>query len=393
MPRVFMFGLFFLVGTLVLGSAHYYLYRRLVIDPALPQRWRRRLKIALIALLACIPLSFVIARVVDNHLSRYFVFPVYVWLGVMVVLFFTLLPIDAVRGIHGLVRRVARRGPAVADPERRRFFARVIAGTVSGTTLAATVGGIWHGLGTLVIRRVEVPLPKLPKAFDGFTIAQLTDVHLGPMRQAEWMAEVVRRTNALSPDLVAITGDLVDGSVAQLRDDVAPLTALKAAHGVYFVTGNHEYFVDVDGWLKHLSSLGIRVLRNERVTIRRGGAVFDLAGIDDHEGKRFAKGHGADVPKAMKGRDPTRASVLLAHQPRVADEAAAHDIGLVLSGHTHGGQILLWRYLVYLQQPYVDGLHNHKGTRIYVSSGTGFWGPPMRLGSTAEIALITLRAR
>ena len=144
--------------------------------------------------------------------------------------------------------------------------------------------------------------------------------------------------------------------------------------------------------MRRLPILGLRVLHNERVVIGSGDAALELAGVDDHAGRRFDPDHGADVARAMKGRDPTRASVLLAHQPRVADEAARHQVGLVLSGHTHRGQIWPWRYLVYLQQPYVSGLHRHGGTQIYVSEGTGFWGPPMRIGSTAEITLVTLRS-
>lgn len=393
MARILMFLVFFLVGSLILGGIHYYLYRRLFRDTEVSPVWQRRVKIALVALLVCIPLSFGLIRVLDNHLSVYVVFPVYVWLGVLVIFFFTILPIDATRGLVWVVRRVRQRANPEPDPERRVLFGRIIAGSVAGATVTAAVAGVWHGLGTLVVRRVEVPLPKLPRAFDGFTIAQLTDMHVGPMRHRPWVQEVVEATNAFKPDLVAITGDLVDGSVAQLANDVAPLAKLKAPYGRFFVTGNHEYFVDIQGWLEHLSSLGLRVLRNERVPIRKGDAVFDLAGVDDPAGARFMPDHGPDVAKAMKGRDPARASVLLSHQPLTVDDAARQKVGLQLSGHTHGGQILLWRYLVYLQQPYVDGLHDHRGTQIYVSSGTGFWGPPMRLGSTAEISQVVLRAR
>jgi hypothetical protein len=393
-----MFILFFLVGSSILGGIHYYLYFRLVRDPQLPDPWRRRIRIGLVALLVCIPLSFGLIRVLDNGLSVYAVFPVYVWLGVLVIFFFTILPVDAVRGLVWIGRRVRQGAHPEVDPERRQWFARVVAGSVTGATVTAAVAGTWHGLGTLVVKRVEVTLPRLPRAFDGFTIAQLTDLHVGPMRHRPWVEQVVTMTNAIGPELVAITGDLVDGSVAQLAEDVAPLAGLTAPHGRFFVTGNHEYFVDVKGWLEHLrSALGLRVLRNERVAIHKGGAAIDLAGVDDPAGARFMPGHGPDVERAMKGRDPRRVSVLLAHQPRTVDDAARHKVDLQLSGHTHGGQILLWRYLVYLQQPYVSGLHLHRRTQtqqtqIYVSHGTGFWGPPMRLGSTAEITKVVLRA-
>ena len=392
MPRWLLFLLFFTVALGVVGGVHYYLYRRLVVGPVLPAPYHTLAKYALIALAAAIPLSFIVARLVDNQISRYFIFPVYVWLGLMLMLFFLLLGLDLAHGLAWLVARITGHGEALSDPDRRLFISRAIAGTAAGTVLTAATFGVAHGLGTLAVKRVNVKLPRLPKELDGFTIAQLTDLHLGPMRGREWMAEVVAKTNALKPDLVAITGDLVDGSVAQLRDDAAPLASLKSKNGVFFVTGNHEYFVDLQGWMKHLPTLGMTVLRNDCRTIRRGSAAFDLAGVDDHEGHRMAPGHGADVAKALKKHDPNRALVLLAHQPKAVEEAAKHHVGLVLSGHTHGGQIWPWGYLVYLQQPYVRGLHNHEGTQIYVSHGTGFWGPPIRLGSTAEITLITLRA-
>jgi predicted MPP superfamily phosphohydrolase len=159
------------------------------------------------------------------------------------------------------------------------------------------------------------------------------------------------------------------------------------------VTGNHEYFHDLAGWLAYLEAAGVRVLRNERVSVGVGDYSFDLAGVDDHDGARIAEGHGPDLAQALAGRDPNRAVVLLAHQPRIIREAARQDVGLVLSGHTHGGQIWPFSYLVYLQQPYVKGLKKEGETRLYLSAGTGFWGPPMRLGTTAEMALIILRSQ
>jgi uncharacterized protein len=192
--------------------------------------------------------------------------------------------------------------------------------------------------------------------------------------------------NALDPDVVAITGDLVDGSVAELREHVAPLRDLRARYGVFFCTGNHEYYSGANEWVAELGTLGVKVLRNERVTIGEGEDVLDIAGVDDFNAPK--KGH--DLKTAMHGRDPSREVVLLAHQPRSVFEAAEHDIGLQLSGHTHGGQIFPWNYLVRLQQPFVVGLHKLRDTWVYVHRGTGYWGPPMRVGIKPEIAQITL---
>lgn len=192
--------------------------------------------------------------------------------------------------------------------------------------------------------------------------------------------------NALEPDLIAITGDLVDGTVAQLQEQTAPFKGLRAKDGVFFVTGNHEYYTgDVDEWLSWLSAAGIRPLRNERVVIRDG---FELAGTDDRTAR--GPGHGEDIPNALRGRDPRKPLILMAHQPKSFFQAAELGADLQLSGHTHGGQIYPFTYLVALFQPYVAGLYQRGDSQIYVSRGTGTWGPPMRLGAPAEITEIEL---
>jgi len=181
--------------------------------------------------------------------------------------------------------------------------------------------------------------------------------------------------------LVAITGDLVDGSVHELREHVAPLASLKPPRGMYFVTGNHEYYSGVEDWYAHLPTLGVRPLRNECVEVAPG---LLLAGIEDPTGS-------PDLPRALAGRDPAKALVLLAHQPRQFAEAARHEVPLTLSGHTHGGQIWPFSWLVALAQPYLAGLHRKGESQLYVSRGTGFWGPPMRVFAPAEITLLRLQ--
>ena len=392
MPRWSLFLIFLLIAVTIVTGVHYYLYRRLVVAPQLPLPWAPLVRTALVVLGASIPLSFFAVRLLGVQASRYVVYPIYVWMGLMTLFFFAFLALDLIHAGAWLVARLSSHAQLLAAPERKLLLARVAAWTAVGVVLPAAGVGVVRGLGVPAVKQVQVTLPGLPQPFDGFKIAQLTDLHLGPMRDGDWLAQVVAKTNAQKPDLVAITGDLVDGSVAELRADVAQLRSLKAAEGVFFVTGNHEYFNDLKGWMKHLPGLGARILRNERVTIRRGSAALDLAGVDDPTGRRFAVGHGTDVPRALSGRDPTRPVVLLAHQPNVIEDAARHGAGLVLCGHTHGGQLWPFVYLVRLSQPYLGGLHHHAGTQIYVSHGTGFWGPPMRLGTTAEITLVTLRS-
>lgn len=383
---------FLSVVLLIVGSIHGYLFQRLVVGTAVPGPWKTLLAWAMIVAVISIPLSFIASRRLDRKVARFFVVPVYIWMGFIFQTFFLVLALDLLRLVGGLVLRMTGVGPIFPDAETALLAWQITSGTATGITLLASAFAIWWGLTRLAVRQVEVVLPNLPPALDGFTILHLSDLHLDLVHGREWLQRIVKRANTLGAELIAITGDLAEGSVAQFSGDAEPIRDLSAPHGVFFVTGNHEYFHDLDGWLAFLQRRGIRVLRNERVSIGNGEATFDLAGVDDHDGKRLAHDHGPELREALKGRDPERALVLLAHQPRIIQEANEEGVGLVLSGHTHGGQIWPFSYLVYLQQPYVRGLIRHGSTALYISSGTGFWGPPMRLGTTAEMAVLTLRA-
>jgi predicted MPP superfamily phosphohydrolase len=303
----------------------------------------------------------------------------------MFLTFLLVLAGDVVRLLFLVATRVAGAGPI--DPGRRLLLARLIGGGAALGASAVGAAAVRRALRRVEVTEVPVALTRLP-AGAGLTIVQLTDLHVGPTIGRAFIEDIVRRTNALRPDVVAITGDLVDGTVERLRDAVEPLRDLQATHGTFFVTGNHEYFSGAGPWVAELRRLGIRVLRNERVSV---GPV-DLAGIDDHSAVRLGEGDRPDVGRALAGRDPSRPVVLLAHQPRAIFEAAQHGVDLQLSGHIHGGQIWPFSYLVKLQQPYVVGLHRHRESQIYVSPGTGYFGPPMRLGTRAEITRLTLTA-
>jgi len=236
-----------------------------------------------------------------------------------------------------------------------------------------------------------VKLQRLPPQLSGLTLVQLSDVHVGPTIGKSFIKTIVGRCNEERPDAVVITGDLVDGSVAQLREHVAPLANLKSRYGTFFVTGNHEYYSGAEAWEAELRRLGIRVLRNERVVLGDVGASIDLAGVDDHTAGRMLPHHGPDASKIITGRDVERELVLLAHQPKEIELAQQMGAGLQLSGHTHGGQLWPFTGLVRLAQPYISGLYEHdEQTQIYVSRGTGYWGPPMRLMAPAEITKIVL---
>jgi len=285
------------------------------------------------------------------------------------------------------------------DPERRRLLARAF----SGVAVVASLGVVGYGLREARRVRVEhreVTLDRLDPALDGVTIAAVSDIHLGPINDRPFLADVVRRINAEHPDLVAVVGDLVDGSVAELGAAAAPLADLDAP--AFFVTGNHEYFSGAQEWCDFLPTLGVRVLRNELVAVGRRGAApggpdagptFDLAGIDDRTAVRAElPGHGANLDAAMAGRDPSRPVVLLCHQPVLVDQAARHDVDLMIAGHTHGGQFLPLGYVVLLDQPVMSGLTRAGRTWLYVTRGVGFWGPPVRVGAPPEITLLTLRS-
>jgi predicted MPP superfamily phosphohydrolase len=376
------------VVSLVLFGWHYYLWARLVRDTALPAPWRTAATAAVVVLGASIPAAFVVARVVAPQAGRWLHFAAYGWMGLGFLLMLGLGAGELVRLGHAGALWATGRGPA--DPERRLALVRGIAAVVVLAAGAASGIGVRTALGAAKIRRVRVPLARLPRALSGTTIAHVTDVHAGLTVSPDFVRRIVQQVNALRPDLVAVTGDLVDGTVEQLRAHVEPLRELEARWGVYFVTGNHEYYSGVEAWMRALPALGVRVLRNERVSVGTAEASFELAGVDDWTAAGHARGHGHDLGRALAGIDPGREVVLLAHQPRSAREAAARGVGLQLSGHTHGGQIFPWNLAVCLQQPFVSGLHRLRDTFVYVSRGAGYWGPPMRIGAPPEITLIEM---
>jgi hypothetical protein len=259
--------------------------------------------------------------------------------------------------------------------------------------LALTAWGFFEARRPARVKSVDVPLKDLPPALHGLRIAQISDVHVGPTIRGSWIAPIVARVNALEVDLVAITGDLVDGSVGDLGAHVAPLAGLRSRHGTFFVTGNHEYYSGAVPWIAELRRLGITVLMNEHVVLRHGtvaGGELVLAGVADWSAHHFEPTHRSDPHRAVAGAPAHATKVLLAHQPRSAEAAADAGFHLQLSGHTHGGQFLPWNLFVPMQQPFTAGLHALRGLWVYVSRGTGYWGPPKRLGAPSEITELRL---
>jgi uncharacterized protein len=373
------------IALLVLSGlswlSHRYVWARLVRDAAWPEPWGKALTFAVFGLAALVPVVFLAVQWLPRAANAPLAWTVYTWLGFALYLFLLTVAADVALTVASMA------GALPEDPERRQALARLVAGGIGAFAGVVGLGGFANVASGFEVRRVRVPLARLPKSASGYSIVQLTDVHVGPTIGLDFVERVVAETNALAPDMVVITGDLVDGSVAALRDLVAPLRDLRAKDGVFFVTGNHEYYSGADAWIAHLRTLGIRVLRNERVAIRD---AFDLAGVDDASAHRMLPGHKQDVPGAVAGRDPNRAVVLLAHQPKAVKDAARAGVDLQLSGHVHGGQLVPFNWIARIDQPFVSGLHRSGETWVYVSTGTGYWGPPMRVGSRAELTRIEL---
>jgi predicted MPP superfamily phosphohydrolase len=267
---------------------------------------------------------------------------------------------------------------------------RISAIGVMALTPTITLVGFFMARRTASVVNVEVPIANLPKELEGFTIAQISDIHIGQTIKRNFVTAIVDRVNLLEADMIAITGDVVDGSVPDLAQHTEPLARLASRHGTYFVTGNHEYYSGVHPWIRELERLGARVLVNEHVVLDHDGAALTVAGVTDWSGHHFDPSHKSDPHAAGKGAPAHAPKVLLAHQPRSAHIAEAAGYHLQLSGHTHGGQFWPWNFLVRLQQPFTAGLGRLGRMWVYTSRGTGYWGPPMRFGVPSEITLIRL---
>jgi predicted MPP superfamily phosphohydrolase len=306
------------------------------------------------------------------------------WTGLLAMGFFSsLLVLTVVRDVLlGLLALAGAGGPS---------FSRDSALAVPLLALAVTAIGFINARRLAQIKRVDVPIAGLPRELDGYAIAQISDIHVGPTIKRAYLNAIVNKVNALKPDAIAVTGDLVDGSVQRLAMHTAPLSRLAAPDGVFFVTGNHEYYSGAEQWIAEVRRLGLRVLMNEHVIRHRGQASLMIAGVTDYTAQHFNPAHKSDPQLAVAGApDGVAVKVLLAHQPRSAPAAADAGFDLQLSGHTHGGQFFPWNLFVPLQQPFVAGLNRVRSLWVYTSRGTGYWGPPKRFGAPSEITLVRL---
>jgi uncharacterized protein len=303
-------------------------------------------------------------------------------LGVVWVLF--------VWSILGTVLALVLRAAGVDDPAR----SRIVTVAVAAIALILLMWGHYEAMRVSRVRRVDVTIPRLGAGLDGLRVVLLTDTHYGPIDRVRWSRGVTAVVNSLEPDIVAHTGDIADGEVTERREMAAPLGDVRAALARVYVTGNHEYFSGAQRWVEHMASLGWEALHNRHVVVTRGGDSLVVAGVDDRTAAGSGvPGHHMDHEAALGGADPALPILLLAHQPQQITGAVAHGVDLQLSGHTHGGQMWPFHYLVRLDQPVLQGLSRHgERTQLYTSRGTGFWGPPFRVFAPSEITLLTLRA-
>ncbi|MDB5758271.1 MAG: metallophosphoesterase [Burkholderia sp.] len=314
------------------------------------------------------------------------------WLGwAGMGLFSTLFVLTVIRELLLLVAFAANlTDPGLVNPDS---FQRNSALAVALLGFLITLLGFSNARRTAAVSRVTVPINKLPAALQGFQLVQISDIHIGPTIRGDYLRRIVLAVNRLQPDMVAITGDLVDGSVRELGPHVAPLAELVSRHGSYFVTGNHEYYSGAHSWIAELRRLGVTVLLNDHVVLSHDGALAVIAGVTDYSAAHFDASHQSNPFAAIAGAPPSAGvKILLAHQPRSAPAAADAGFDLQLSGHTHGGQFMPWNFFVKMQQPFVAGLHRLRQLWVYTSRGTGYWGPPKRFGAPSEITLVTLVA-
>jgi uncharacterized protein len=373
----------FLTALGVFAVLHVYVARRLFVNPALPPVLAVAGCSLLALLLVLVPVGFVFSRKDRGWPSSVFPPIAIGWLGVSAVVLTVTVVTDLGRLLYGLLHG----WPDVVEAVHQ---ARLQAVVIVLATAVLVPFAMWTARGRLVLSRVRVPLEKLAPGVAGLRIVQISDLHIGDRLGADFLRRVVDRVNALHPDVVAITGDLVDGPADVVEQALKPLADLDAPHGVYFVTGNHEYYWGGREAVRMVEALGLTVLHNEHRVVERAGGAVVIGGIPDLHGGRFLPDHESRPDLAFAGAPEGAPRVLLAHQPRAVIRAAPHGVDLMLTGHTHGGQIFPFHFFVRLQQPVVRGLRRLLGVWVYAHRGTGFWGPPMRLFSTPEIAEITL---
>ncbi len=322
---------------------------------------------------------------IENNIARIIAWLGFAGLGTVSLLFFIQVSADLLLLAQSLLTKSHS-----FDPHRRAFLglsAKTIVGGIAG------VGSIWgmsQALKEPVIKRVEIKIEGLPERLKGFRMAQITDLHVGSMITGKFVERVTKKIQKLNADMLFFTGDAADGSVQSYGKHLNSLAEIHPKYGKYFVTGNHEYYSDMNGWLQLIEGLGFKILVNESQNIIVNDATIMITGIPDRGGGHFSSFHKTDMEKAVGGMNSSDLKILLAHQPGDVEHATKYGFDLQLSGHTHGGQYFPFSLLVQMAHPFLKGLHKRENTWIYINQGTGYWGPPLRIGTEPEITEIVL---
>jgi predicted MPP superfamily phosphohydrolase len=369
-----------LAAVAVFAASHYYVGVRLLRDSGAPAQMAAFGWTALALLLG----SIVIGMPARRALPRAFASPLrwisYLWLGTFGLVLVTVAGMDLLFAVLKW-----------AQPAMFEDWGSAKALAILAVAAPAVAWGVYTARGAATIEKVDVAIRGLGEKFEGLRIVQISDLHVGETLGDAFLQRVVGQVNALKPDVVAITGDLVEGSVHHIREQLAALAKLQSTHGVFYVTGNHEYYHGGAAWEDEVRRLGVNVLHNEHRVLTREDDALVIAGVTDHDAHHFGAHHASRPDHALADAPKGAPRILLAHQPRSARHAAPHGVDLQLSGHTHGGQMFPWMFFVLFQQPVISGLRELYGIQVYTNRGTGYWGPPIRLGPRPEITELTLR--
>ncbi len=393
---------FFIVWIILMVLVYIYMGRRLI----RPAKLKRYQKILAWAVVVIIPLTQPLSFFIRQNASEHIISDIVSWISYIGFGFYSLILAGLlVRDLYLLVSAITKKtarlirknntGKHTFDPSRRSFLINATNLGILGTSAIMTGYGIYEARRKAYLEKVTIPIDNLPVEFEGFTIAQFSDIHAGNTIKRGFIQSVVDQINSLDADTIVFTGDMVDGTVPGLRNDIAPLRDLAAAQGVFYVTGNHEYYSSggAEPWVEEMDRLGLNVLLNDHKIIQRNQSQLLMAGVTDFRGGNFIPSHKSDPVKALGNKKDSDVKILLAHQPKSIFASAGLGFDLQISGHTHGGQYFPWNFLVTLDQPYISGLHQHQNTWIYVNRGTGYWGPPVRIGIPSEVTLFTLTKR
>lgn len=398
--------MFAIIFTLIVIMVHFFIGRRIITPSGMKKSQKAVAWVFLYLLSATVIMAgLILGRAVTGAPRPVWLSVLswvsYVQMGMMVLLFLLLLLRDVLRIIKKAVLKIRRKTGTTdeqshsngeVDLSRRKFMVNGANLSIIGLSAGLTGLGAANATGDPVIEHVEIKVPNLPEGLNGFRLVQVSDLHIGPTLKRDFASMVVDKVNSLNPDIIAVTGDLIDGLVPVLENDVEPFKDFHSKFGTYYVSGNHEYYWGVNQWFEHVSKLGMRVLNNKSEIISTVDGDLLIGGVNDYDAERFTPDQPSSPVQAIyrNKNKKTDYKILLAHQPRSCFEAQKAGFDLQLSGHTHGGQFVPWNYLVRLQQPFVAGLDKYKNMLVYTNRGTGYWGPPLRLGVPSEITLITL---